>query len=141
MVFGMETAFLLALAIFVAGLVLLHFGRQTGSGLLRAAALVAIVGSVASAAETTYYGIRYYAHGDFDSSCPMLGHGMSGGPGWMGPHGMMGPGMGPGMMGPHGAMGPGRMGPGRMGPGRMGGAGAPGAQAPAPPPAAEPPSQ
>ena len=145
-IFAMETSFLLALAVFTAGLVLLHFARQVNSGLLRAAALVALIGSALSAAETTYWGIRYHAQGDFESACPMSGRCMMhGGPGegWMGPHGMMGPGaMGPAMRRPRDRMGPGMMGPqGRMGPGMMGGPGGPGAAAPTEPPAAEKPSQ
>ena len=132
--FAMETSFLIAIALFASGLVLLHFGRQASAGLLRAAGLVLLIGSVLTAACTVYWGIRYHVQGDFESAYPMLARGMMhpgcGGSGhrWMGPHGPMGPeamGHGREMMepsGPHGMMG--------------------GSPAPAEPPAAEkPPKQ
>ncbi|HXK22573.1 MAG TPA: hypothetical protein VMS55_07850 [Myxococcota bacterium] len=139
--FAMEISFLLALAVFAAGALLLHHGRVAGSGMLRAAALVVLVGSVLSAACTLYWGIRYHTQGEFDSAYPSMARAMMRGepgapwpgpmgPGMMGPPGMMRPGMmGPGGMGP-GIMGPGMMGPqGRVGPGMMG---PPGAAPPAP---------
>ena len=138
-VFAMEIAFVLALAVFAGGLTLLHYARQANSGLLRVAALVALIGSALSAAETTYYAIRYHTQGDFESAFPM-GRGMMGGAGegWLGPHGMMGP----GMMGPRGHMAPWMMGPqGRSGPGGPGGPGAPGGPPPAEPPPAQKPPQ
>jgi hypothetical protein len=130
--FAMETSFLIAIAVFAGGLVLLHFGRQASAGLLRAAGLVLLIGSVLAATCTVYWGIRYHLQGDFESAYPMLAcgkmHGACGGPGsrWMRHHGTLGPGMmGSGMME-------------RMGPpdphGMMGG---PPAPAPAEPPAAE----
>ena len=143
--FAMEISFLLALAVFAAGLVLLHHGRLAGSGLLRAAGAVVLVGAALSAACTLYWGIRYHTQGEFDSAYPSMARAMMRGePGPMGP-GMMGPGMmmRPGMQGPNGMMGPGMMGPGmpgapgRMGPGMMGPPGAP-PQAPAEPKPAEP---
>jgi hypothetical protein len=109
--FAMELAFLFALALFASGLVLLHFGRQASAGLLRAAGLVLLIGSVLSAVGTLYCGIRYQVQGDFESAYPMLAHGMMhrgcGGSGnrWMGPHGMLGPDMmRPGTMGRGGEM-------------------------------------
>jgi hypothetical protein len=116
--FAMEISFLLALAVFAAGLVLLHHGRVAGSGLLlRAGAAILLVGSVLSVACTLYWGIRYHRQGEFDSAYPSFARAMMGGEpgGMMGPR-MMGPGMGPrgmgpGMMGPPGGMRPGMMGP------------------------------
>jgi hypothetical protein len=137
--FAMEIAFLLALAVFAAGLVLLHQGRLAGSGLLRTAAALLLIGSTSSLACTLYWGIRYHRQGDFDSAYPSLARAMMGGEpgGMMGP-GMMGPRMmPPGMMGPGPGPGPGMMGPRRMGPGMMG---APGASPrPLEPKPAEPP--
>ncbi|HVN36730.1 MAG TPA: hypothetical protein VMW19_00985 [Myxococcota bacterium] len=111
--FAMEISFLLALAVFAAGLVLLHHGRLAGSGLLRAAAAIALVGSALSAACTLYWGIRYHTRGEFDSAYPWMARMMRGEPGEGWGPGMMGPrGPGPGMMGPRGMMGP--PGPGMM---------------------------
>ena len=133
--FAMEISFLLALAVFAAGLVLLHHGRVAGSGLVRVAGAVVVVGSALSAACTLYWGVRYQAQGEFDSAYPSMARAMMRG----GEPGTMGPGMmRPGMQGPGGMMGPGMMGPqGRMGPGMVGPPGAP-PPAPAEPRPAEP---
>jgi len=97
--FAMEISFLFALAVFAGGLVLLHHGRQPGASLVRAAALVLLIGSVLSAAGTLYAGIRYHVQGQLGSAYPMFAqgwmHGGCGGPGegWMRRHPIMGPGM------------------------------------------------
>ena len=101
-----EISFLLALAVFAAGLVLWHRGREPGSGLLRAAGAVLASGAVITALCTGYFSVRYHVQGEFDHAyphpCARPGSG----------------GMGPGGMGP-GMMGPARMGSGTMGPGMM----------------------
>jgi hypothetical protein len=65
-VFQLEIAFLLELAVFAAGLVLLHLGRQQTAPLLRAAGFVLVVGGVLTAACTGYFGVRYHVQGEFD---------------------------------------------------------------------------
>jgi hypothetical protein len=97
-----HAAFMLELAVFVAGLALWHFGRQGAASALRAGGVIAMVGAALSAVCTGYYLVRYQVQGDLDHAYPFH-------PG-MAQHGMMkGGGMGPGMMGD---MMKGRMGPG-----------------------------
>ena len=85
--FQLDIAFLLELALFAAGLVLLHLGKQGPAPLMRAAGFILLVGSVLTAACTLYYGTRYHIQGEFDSAYPphhpMMEH----------PRGMMEPGM------------------------------------------------
>jgi hypothetical protein len=103
-----HTAFMLELAVFVAGLALWHFGRQGAASALRAGGLIAMIGATLSALCTSYYLVRYQVQGDLDHAYPihsgMAQHGMME-PGEM----MKGGGMGPGMMGGKmkGGMGPG----------------------------------
>ena len=100
--FHFHAAFMLELAALAAGLVLLHQGRAASALLLRAAGWILIVGSLVSAACSTYYAVRYHVQGEFDhaygsAGCPLApGFGFGGGPmhhGGMGPeksgHGMM----------------------------------------------------
>jgi hypothetical protein len=93
-----HTAFMLELAVFVAGLALWHYGRQGAASALRAGALIAMIGAALGALCTAYYMVRYQVQGDFDHAYPAFHHGMK-------RHGMMeggmmkGGGMGPGMMG------------------------------------------
>jgi hypothetical protein len=93
-----HTAFMLELAMFVAGLALWNYGRQGAAALLRAGGLVAIVGAALAALCTAYYMVRYQVQGDFERAYPSFHHGMK-------RHGMMegemmkGGGMGAGMMG------------------------------------------
>lgn len=109
-----EISFLLALALFAAGLALWHRGREATAGLLRAAGAVLVVGAVLTALCTGYFSVRYHVQGEFDHAYPH--------PAAMGARGTMGPacaqqgqrGMGPGTMGP-GMMGPGMMQPGTQG--------------------------
>jgi len=102
-----HTAFMLELAVFVAGLALWHFGRQGVASALRAGGVIAMVGAALSAVCTGYYLVRYQVQGDLDHAYPMhrgMMHEM------MESGGMMkGGGMGPGMMGGmmKGGMGPG----------------------------------
>jgi len=86
--FHLEGVFLFELALFAAGLVLLHFARLGSAPLLRAAGLVLVVGSVLTAACTLYYGVRYHVQGEFESAYPPHRM-MTPRPG--GPHGMMHP--------------------------------------------------
>jgi hypothetical protein len=99
--FHLDTAFMLEVIAFSAGLALLHFGKVGSAVLLRTAGWVLLAASLASAACTVYYGIRYHVQGEFDhaygmpSGCPERGghghmRGTRGGMGGM--HGMM---MGP----------------------------------------------
>jgi hypothetical protein len=114
-----EISFLLEVALFAAGLVLWHKGREGAVGLVRAAGVVLVVGASLTALCTGYFSIRYHVQGEFDhayythpalaASAMMACGGARGGP----------RGMGPGGMGP-GAMGPGRMRPGMMGQGMTG---------------------
>ncbi len=68
--FQLEIAFLLELAVFAAGLVLLHLGKQGTAPLLRAAGFVLVVGAVLTAACTGYFGVRYHVQGEFDHAYP-----------------------------------------------------------------------
>ncbi len=68
--FQLDIAFLLELALFAAGLVLLHLGKQGTAPLLRAAGFVLVVGSVLTAACSVYYGVRYQIQGEFESAYP-----------------------------------------------------------------------
>lgn len=63
--FLLHIAFLLALALVAAGLVLWHQGRQVAAGPLRIASVVLIAGPALSAICVAYYGIRYQVQGDF----------------------------------------------------------------------------
>lgn len=104
-----EISFLLALALFAAGLVLWHRGREATAGLIRAAGAVLVVGSVLTALCTGYFSVRYQVQGEFDHAYLH--------PGGIAAHGMMGPACM--QQGPRG-MGPGMMGPGMMQPGMQG---------------------
>jgi hypothetical protein len=90
--FLLHIAFLLALALFAAGIVLWHRGGQPTAGVLRIGGGIVMVGAVLSALCIAYYGIRYQVQGDFDRVYPAhppmdMGHMMGGG--MMG-RGMMG---------------------------------------------------
>ncbi len=75
-----EIAFLLELALFVAGLTLWHFGRQGSAAPLRAGGIVAMLGAVLTALCTGYFMVQYRVQGDFESAYPprhaMCGAGM-----------------------------------------------------------------
>lgn len=93
--FLLHIAFLLALALVAAGLVLWHRGGEPTAGALRVGGGILVVGAVLSALCIGYYGIRYHVQGDFDHAYalhpPMdMGHMM--GPGMMGGGMMGGPG-------------------------------------------------
>jgi hypothetical protein len=94
--FMFHLSLMAALAVFAGGMLLLDKARREPSGLLRFTGIVLIVGSIASAACSTYYAAKYHFQGGFDSPCPhrMGMHG--GGKGMMMRGGMMG---GMGMMG------------------------------------------
>ena len=88
-----HVAFMLELAVFVAGLALWHFGRERAASALRAGALIAMVGAALSALCTGYYLVRYSVQGDVDHAYPispgmaremMERGGMRGGGGMMG---------------------------------------------------------
>ena len=97
-----EIAFLLELALFAAGLVLWHRGREATAGLLRTAGAVLVVGAALTAVCTGYFSVRYHVQGEFDHAyaarAPAAGHGTMG-PGMMRPgmreRGMAGMPMGP----------------------------------------------
>ncbi len=63
-----EITFLLELAMFVAGLVLLYKAHQRASSLLSWAAAILIVGSLVTTACTTYYSLKYYNQGAFEKA-------------------------------------------------------------------------
>lgn len=113
--FQLDIAFMLELAAFAGGLIVLHFGREKGSGLLKWAAVVLLVGSVLTALCSSYFGIRYHILGDFDRAYPAHRMAVPGG-GHMHPGGHMAPGgpMTPGARPPMG--GPGMMQPGAPAP-------------------------
>lgn len=104
-----EIAFLLELALFAAGLVLWHKGREATAGLLRGAGAVLVVGAVLTSLCTGYFSVRYHVQGEFDHAYPAA-------PGTLDPGGAPGcpRGTAPGMMG-SGGMGPGMMEPGMRG--------------------------
>src|SRR5262245_47755378 len=76
--FQLDVAWLLEVAIFAAGLVVLHFARQSGASLLRTAGWVLLVGSVSAAACSIYFASRYHAQGEFDHAYPQMAHPMMG---------------------------------------------------------------
>ena len=88
--FQLDIAFLLELALFATGLIVLHLGREKSAGLLKAAAAVLLVGSVLTAVCSGYFGVRYHVQGDFDRAYPA--HQRVGAPeaAYMQPHGPMG---------------------------------------------------
>lgn len=63
-----ELVFLIELALFVSGLVLLYKARKEASSLLKFAAIVLIIGSVGTAICTSYYSFKYYKQGVFDTA-------------------------------------------------------------------------
>jgi hypothetical protein len=134
--FHLDTAFMLEVIAFAAGLTLLHFGRAGAAILLRTAGAVLIVASLASAACTIYYGIRYHVQGEFDHAygeapgCGMQHSMMHGPAGMSGMHGMGGMHGTGGMHGMHGMPGMGG-GPGMMGAPGSAAAGAPATEPPA----------
>lgn len=93
-----EIAFLLELALFAAGLVLWHRGREATAGPLRTAGALLVVGAALTAVCTGYFSVRYLVQGEFDHAyavqTPAAGHGMMG-PGMM-ERGMQGMPMGSG---------------------------------------------
>lgn len=103
--FQLDIAFLLELALFSSGLIVLYFGREKGAGLLKAAGAVLVVGSVLTALCSSYFGVRYHIQGEFDHAHPAhhqmterAHHMPSGGP--MGPGMMHSPAGSSGMMEP-----------------------------------------
>ena len=66
-----HSAFMMELAVFVAGLALWHFGRQGAASALRAGGAIAMVGATLSALCTGYYLIRYQVQGDLDHAYPL----------------------------------------------------------------------
>ena len=112
LMFHFHLTFLLALAVFAGGMLLLHFAAsKTGSGLLKIAGIVLVAGSVASAACLVYYGVKYWQQGAYATAAHggMMGHPMMM-QRMMGKGGMMGGGM-MDSMGKGGIMGPGPGGP------------------------------
>lgn len=67
-IFLVEITFLLVLTMFVAGLLLFYKARKVSSSILGWAATIFIVGSLATAACTTYYSLRYYKQGAFENA-------------------------------------------------------------------------
>jgi hypothetical protein len=101
--FLLHIAWLLALAVLAAGLVLWRRGTQPADGVLRVGGGILVVGAVLSALCIAYYGIRYQAQGDFGHATPMhppmemgrmMGRGGMMGGGMMGRGPMGGPAMG-----------------------------------------------
>jgi hypothetical protein len=91
--FLLHIAFLLALALLGAALVLWHRGAQPTAGVLRIGGGMLIAGAVLSALCIGYYGIRYHVQGDFDHAYamhPPMDMGRMMGPGGMMRGGMMG---------------------------------------------------
>ncbi len=67
-IFLVEITFLMELTMFVAGLILFYKARKVSSSILGWAAAIFIVGSLATAACTTYYSLRYYKQGAFENA-------------------------------------------------------------------------
>lgn len=108
LMFTFHLVLLLALVVFGVGMVMLHFGgHKGGSSSLKIGGLVVAIGGAASVLCISYYGIKYWQQGAYETPHPMMHQMMM--RGMMGPKGMMGKGM----------MGPGMMGPGMMGPNQM----------------------
>ncbi len=63
-----EITFLLELALFVAGLILLYKARKETSKLLKWAAAVLIIGSLGTITCTAYYSLKYFNQGAFESA-------------------------------------------------------------------------
>lgn len=63
-----EIVFLLELALFATGLVLLYKARKERSKLLKFAAIMLIVGSIGTVICTGYYSLKYYNQGAFDTA-------------------------------------------------------------------------
>lgn len=80
-----DIAFMLELALLVAGLYLFHSAKGNGSNLLRLAAFLAVIGSISGMACTGYYSMKYHFQGNFDSAFPQPSQMMRGG---MMPQGM-----------------------------------------------------
>ncbi|MEQ9363280.1 MAG: hypothetical protein RIF32_03500 [Leptospirales bacterium] len=74
-----DIAFMLELFAVAAGLVALHFaGRQSASGLLKAAGWLLVVGGILTAVCTSFFYFRYYAQGGFDTVHPPMSMPMDG---------------------------------------------------------------
>jgi hypothetical protein len=67
-IFLVEITFLMELTMFVAGLILFYKARKVSSSILGWTAAIFIVGSLATAACTTYYSLRYYKQGAFENA-------------------------------------------------------------------------
>lgn len=67
-----DVAFLLELALFAAGLVLLHVARERSAALLRAAAWLLILGAAGAALCTTYFWLQYQQAGEFQRAAVSL---------------------------------------------------------------------
>ena len=65
-VFWVDIAYVLEIALIVAGLALLHFGRKQRAPLLKGAAILAIVGGLLGLMCTVYSALEYRANGLFD---------------------------------------------------------------------------
>ncbi len=115
-----DLVLILELVIVAAGLYILAIAKKDGSKLIKSSALLLIIGGVFMATCSTYFYMKYYFQGEFESatygSSSMwyrmhrgyrMGPGMMQQPGGMGP-GMMqqGDGMGPGMMQQNDGTGP-----------------------------------
>lgn len=63
-----ELVFLVELALLAAGLVLLYKAHKEASVLLKTAAILLIIGSIGTAICTTYFSLKYYKQGVFDTA-------------------------------------------------------------------------
>jgi len=62
-----ELVFIFELALFSSGLIILHYGKRESTKLIKIAAYIMIVGSLLTTICTSYYSLKYYNQGAFDS--------------------------------------------------------------------------
>jgi len=63
-----ELVFLVELAMLATGLVLFYKAGKEASGVLKTAAILLIIGSIGTATCTTYFSLKYYNQGAFDTA-------------------------------------------------------------------------
>lgn len=68
LIFLAEMVFLMELALFISGLILLYKARKEASRLLNWAAGLLIIGSLGAATCTGFYSLKYYNQGAFDNA-------------------------------------------------------------------------
>ena len=66
--FSGDIASILEIALFAAGLVILHFGNVQKAILLKVAAWIMMIGAVAGILCTSHFWFKYFLQGDFDKA-------------------------------------------------------------------------